>query len=60
LSLYESFLVRFLFIFAWPNTRSFKEGWFELKFKLKLLPPYERDWLFHPLLPCGWWYPLLM
>ena len=30
LSLYESFLVRFSFIFTWPRTRSFKDGWFEL------------------------------
>ena len=40
LSLYESFLVIFSFIFAWPKTKSFKEGEFELKFEL---PPCGRD-----------------
>ena len=43
LSLAASFLFKDSFILAWPKTRSLKEGWFELKFKLKfelkLLPP---------------------
>ena len=49
LSLNTNFLVIFSFILAWPKTRSFKEGWFELKFEL---PPCGWDWLFHPLLFC--------
>ena len=39
-----NFLVIFSLILAWPKTRSFKEGRFELKFELKFeLPPYGRD-----------------
>ena len=30
LSLYINFLVIFSLILAWPNTKSFREGWFEL------------------------------
>ena len=39
LSLAASFLFKDSLILAWPNTKSLKEGWFELKFELKLLPP---------------------
>ena len=54
LSLNINFLVIFSLILAWPKTRSFKEGLFELKFELKFeLPPCGRVWLFHLLLlPC--------
>ena len=39
LSLAASFLFKDSLILAWPKTKSLKEGWFELKFELKLLPP---------------------
>ena len=39
LPLAASFLFKDSFILARPKTRSLKEGWFELKFELKLLPP---------------------
>jgi len=41
LSFESNFLVKFSFIFAWPNTKSFKEGEFKLKLDWKLeLPPW--------------------
>ena len=55
LSLVKRFLFIFLLILVWPRTRSHREGWFELKLELKLLPPWNggRGW-FHPWPPwCG-------